>query len=137
MNLPPGLQWDASEFMMTVLSQLHKETRMPYVKRTSLSIPLNDDQSKINLILSTAKLDWNHYLTCERVSPIMENFCFQLMCRYKCSTVLEDGTRCGGTDVAYEYHTYLMLKVHPRSLRNAVQDGPPNILQLIKIEFSK
>jgi len=116
MNLPPGEQWDASEFVMMVLSQLHKETRMPYVKTTSLTIPLNDP-SKINLILSTAKHDWNHYLTCERVSPIMENFCFQLMCRYKCSTVLEDGTRCGGIDVAYEYHTSLALDVHPRRLR--------------------
>jgi len=120
--------------MTTLITLLHTDTRKPCVIRRQLTYPLND-QSKINLILSTSKADWNHNMTIERVSPIMENFFFQLKCQYNCSTILNDGTQCDGTDVIYEIHNHLHLPIH-RS-RGVTKENPPNILGMIELIFSK
>lgn len=136
MGIKHGRHHDAGEFLIEVISRIHLEIRKPFFQRTPLIFPFHND-SKINLILSTAKADWNNNMMCDRVSPIMENFYFQLKCEYKCSTIHDDGTRCDGTDIKYEIHQYLLLQVNASTIGDAKIENPPNILQLLRSSFSK
>jgi len=121
---------DAAEFIIKILSQVHMEIREPYIQRTSLSFPFHKE-SEVNLILSTAKADWNNNMMVDRVSPIMENFYFQLKCQYKCGTNNADGSKCDGTDVLYEVHQFLLLFVSASTTMEATTD----ILELMQATF--
>jgi hypothetical protein len=74
-------------------------------------------------------------MTIERVSPIMENFFFQLKCQYNCTTKLSDGTTCDGTEVIYEISNFLRLGIHPSC--GVIKKEAPDILEVIKKMLSK
>lgn len=93
---------DLTEFMQTVLNQLHLEIRKPYVKKAVVAYPIH---SMSNIILSLAKVSWNEHMMVERVSPIMENFCYQLKTTFVCPE-----PNCGGEDIYFEAENIMVLE---------------------------
>jgi len=122
---------DAGEFLIQLLSQLHLDTRMPYTEKNLVPFQ-NYEQSMIDLTLSIAKADWNNTMNVERVSPIMENFYFQLKCLYKCRI-----PQCGGSEYLFEYRHHLLISLTPTVMDGFDSKNPKNILQLIKASFGK
>lgn len=136
MGFKAGLHHDIPEFVFKLIEQLHLDIRMPFVLKSAVAVPLNDE-SKINLILSVARNDWNHNMNVERVSPILENFHYQLLKQRTCSTVHQNGTKCGGTDFDFEVECAFRLDVS-RGLPAGFKHGEiPSILYLMKSTLGK
>jgi len=114
-------QQDASEFLRSVITQIHKELRKGFVYEVDTRVYMDTNMQ----IAHAAQVHWAIHMSDDQFSRMNEIFYYQMIWSTKCLS-------CNQTTYSFEINEMLVIKSHP-----LMKERRLTLLELIQLMLGK